>query len=45
MTNPLARTSLGDHIFDRYIENKEQEWDEYRLAITDWELKKYLSNY
>ncbi|WP_417914550.1 type I glutamate--ammonia ligase [Candidatus Electronema sp. JM] len=43
--NPLARPSLGDHIFDRYIENKEQEWDEYRLAITDWELKKYLSNY
>jgi glutamine synthetase len=43
--NPLARPSLGDHIFDRYIENKEQEWDDYRLAITDWEIKRYLSNY
>jgi glutamine synthetase len=43
--NPLARPSLGDHIFDRYIENKEQEWDDYRIAITDWEIKRYLSNY
>ena len=43
--NPLARPSLGDHIFDRYIENKEKEWDDYRIAITDWEIKRYLSNY
>ncbi|CAK8711484.1 MAG: glutamine synthetase [Candidatus Electronema aureum] len=43
--NPLARPSLGDHIFERYIENKEKEWDDYRIAITDWEIKRYLSNY
>ena len=43
--NPLARPSLGDHIFEHYIENKEKEWDDYRIAITDWEIKRYLSNY
>ncbi|OQX10640.1 MAG: type I glutamate--ammonia ligase [Desulfobulbaceae bacterium A2] len=43
--NPLARESLGEHIFDRYIEAKSREWDQYRLAVTDWELREYLANY
>jgi glutamine synthetase len=43
--NPLAEKALGKHILEHYIENKEKEWDDYRIAITDWELKKYLSNY
>ncbi len=43
--NPLAEKALGKHILEHYIENKEAEWDDYRTAVTDWELKKYLSNY
>ena len=27
------------------IEGKEQEWDSFRIAITDWEHKTYLSRY
>jgi glutamine synthetase len=38
----LAKKALGPHIFDRYIELKRQEWDEYRVQLTDWEMKKYL---
>jgi glutamine synthetase len=38
----LARKALGPHIFDRYIELKRREWDEYRVQLTDWEMKKYL---
>jgi glutamine synthetase len=38
----LARKALGPHIFDRYIELKRKEWDEYRVQLTDWEMKKYL---
>jgi glutamine synthetase len=38
----LARKALGPHIFDRYVELKRQEWDEYRVQLTDWEMKKYL---
>ncbi|MCW5200320.1 type I glutamate--ammonia ligase [Desulfobulbus sp. F4] len=43
--NPLAKATLGEHILKNYIENKEKEWDDYRIAITDWEIKRYLSNY
>ncbi|MDX6388804.1 MAG: glutamine synthetase [Gaiellaceae bacterium] len=39
----LVRTALGPHIFDRYVELKRAEWDEYRVQLTEWELKKYLS--
>jgi glutamine synthetase len=38
----LARRALGPHIFDRYVELKRKEWDEYRVQLTDWEMKKYL---
>ena len=39
----LVKKALGDHIFERYIELKRKEWDEYRVQLTDWEMKKYLS--
>jgi glutamine synthetase len=39
----LARKALGPHIFDRYVELKRSEWDDYRVQLTDWELKKYLA--
>src|SRR5256712_5746929 len=39
----LARKPLGPHIFDRYIELKRKEWDEYRVQLTGWELERYLS--
>jgi glutamine synthetase len=43
--NPIAKEALGEHIFTKYIEGKEKEWDDYRTAVTDWELDNYLSNY
>ena len=30
----LARKALGPHIFDRYVEIKRKEWDEYRVQLT-----------
>jgi glutamine synthetase len=39
----LARRALGPHIFDRYVELKRKEWDDYRVQLTPWELEKYLS--
>jgi glutamine synthetase len=39
----LARKALGPHIFDRYIELKRKEWDEYRVQLTGWELDRYLA--
>ena len=43
--NPIAEEALGSHIFEKYIEGKEKEWDSFRTAVTDWELDNYLSNY
>ncbi|HPC73865.1 MAG TPA: glutamine synthetase family protein [Syntrophales bacterium] len=38
----LVREALGDHIFNKFIENKVKEWDLYRIHVTDFELKRYL---
>ncbi len=38
----LVRQTLGEHIFMRFILNKEKEWEEYRIQITSHEIKKYL---
>jgi glutamine synthetase len=42
-TSEVARKALGPHIFDRYIELKRKEWDEYRVQLSQWELDKYLA--
>ena len=39
----LARKALGQHIFDRYVEMKRKEWDEYRVQLTEWEMERYLA--
>lgn len=38
----LVRQTLGDHAFERFIEVKRWEWDEFRTQVTEYELKKYL---
>ena len=38
----LVRDALGDHIFEKFIDNKKIEWDNYRVRVTGYELEKYL---
>jgi len=38
----LVKKTLGDHIFDKLIENKKIEWERYRIQITNYELEEYL---
>ena len=38
----LIKETLGDHIFNHYLNIKGAEWDEYRTYVTDWEVQKYL---
>ena len=38
----LVRETLGDHIFQKFIENKKIEWDQYRTHVSQFELDKYL---
>jgi glutamine synthetase len=39
----LVRSALGDHVFEKFIANKKIEWDNYRTAVTTYELERYLS--
>jgi len=39
----LVKEALGDHIFKNFIASKKVEWDNYRVQVTEWELKEYLS--
>ena len=41
----LAKETLGDHIFTKYLDAKRKEWNEYRMRISGWELDKYLLRY
>ena len=38
----LVRETLGDHIFQKFIENKKIEWDQYRIHVSQYEIEKYL---
>ena len=38
----LVRRALGDHVFENFIKNKKIEWDNYRVEVCQFELKRYL---
>ncbi|HKP91553.1 MAG TPA: glutamine synthetase family protein [Thermoleophilaceae bacterium] len=39
----VVEKALGSHIFPRYVDLKRQEWDDYRVQVTPWELERYLA--
>jgi glutamine synthetase len=38
----LIRETLGDSIYEGFIEAKGIEWAEYRKQVHSWELERYL---
>ncbi|HYV16420.1 MAG TPA: glutamine synthetase family protein [Conexibacter sp.] len=38
----LVLRTLGEHMFNRFVEIKRQEWEDYRVQVTPWELERYL---
>lgn len=38
----LVRETLGKHTFERFISVKKKEWDEFRIQVTEYEIKRYL---
>jgi glutamine synthetase len=34
--------ALGEHVFERFVEAKNEEWNEYRTQVTAWEVERYL---
>ena len=41
----VIQNALGQHVYERFAEAKTQEWNEYRLYVTQWELDRYLTIY
>ncbi|MDT8336292.1 MAG: type I glutamate--ammonia ligase [Candidatus Izemoplasmatales bacterium] len=39
----LMKETLGDHIFNKFVEYKTREWDEFRKTVTEWEIKRYIN--
>lgn len=38
----LVKETLSPSLFEKFIANRKKEWEEYRIQVTDYELKKYL---
>jgi len=38
----MMKEAIGEILFNKLIEAKTKEWDEYKMKVTQWELDKYL---
>ena len=41
----VVRDALGEHIYERFMEAKRQEWLEYSGMVSPWEVNRYLTKY
>src|SRR5213595_2645206 len=41
----VVREALGEHIYERYLDAKREEWQEYIGQVGEWELNRYLGQY
>ncbi|MDF2699078.1 MAG: glnA [Haloplasmataceae bacterium] len=39
----VVKEALGEHIYEKFVEGKLLEWDSFRMYVTDWDIKTYLS--
>ncbi|MED3624165.1 type I glutamate--ammonia ligase [Neobacillus thermocopriae] len=43
--NEVVKAGLGEHIFERFVDAKEIEWDMFRTVVHPWEREQYLTMY
>ncbi len=41
----ILQETLGEHLFERYIDVKTKEWDEFKKQVTTWEIRTYLDTF
>jgi glutamine synthetase len=41
----LLQEVLGEHLYERYIDVKTKEWDEFKQQVTSWEIDTYLDTF
>ncbi|MFA6035928.1 MAG: type I glutamate--ammonia ligase [Candidatus Micrarchaeia archaeon] len=38
----LLKEALGEHAFGKHLDAQKRQWDDFRLWVSDWEIKTYL---
>jgi glutamine synthetase len=41
-SDEVLKRTLGSHIFDAFIDLKTNDWNQYCLYVSPWEIMKYL---
>lgn len=41
----VMKATLGEHIYNKYVEGKRREWGKYKTSVSDWEINRYLMKY
>ncbi len=43
--DPFIKETVGEHVFEKYIEGKKAEWHAYSTMVSQWETDRYLIKY
>lgn len=43
--DPFIMKTLGDHVYKKYLHAKKEEWDSYRMSVSQWEHDAYLTKF
>ena len=43
--DPFIKETLGEHVYETYLEGTLREWRHYRNKVTGWEIDNYLCKY
>jgi len=41
----IMKDTLGEHVYNKYMEGKRKEWRKYKISVSDWEINRYLMKY
>ena len=44
-SDEVIQDALGEHVYENFVEAKTQEFDDYRVDVSDWELDRYLETF
>jgi glutamine synthetase len=39
----IVRSSLGDHVYNQFLDIKKKEWDDYKIQVFPYEVNRYLN--
>ncbi|MEO0276449.1 MAG: type I glutamate--ammonia ligase [candidate division WOR-3 bacterium] len=45
LKDDVLKNALSEHVIEKLIEAKKEEWDSFRTHVTDWEIERYLEIY